>query len=118
MKIEHRPGLQHRTAGGVRRIPCMQCGLTDSIEAEPAASVCTIYAENNGENVKEIKEAQELDSDESRIRRWVEKGARPEHKSIASDSYFLNFLWNQWPRLRLKDDLLVRLNFPHGSIAN
>ena len=55
MKIEHRPGLQHRNAGGLSRIPCKQCGLTDSMEAEQAASVCTINAENNGENVKEPK---------------------------------------------------------------
>ena len=108
MKIEHRPGRQHRNADGLSRIPCKQCGLTNSIEAEPAASVCTINVENNGENVKEIKEAQELDSDISKVRSWVEKGARPEHKAIACESYFIKSLWNQWPRLHLKDDLLVR----------
>ena len=44
----------------------------------------------------------------SEVRIWVQNNEGPKLKGIASDSYALKSLWNQFPRLEIHDELLVR----------
>ena len=108
MKIEHRPGRQHKNADGLSRIPCRQCGKAEIGDNKEIAAVYQVTAQHTDEQTKEIRSAQESDPDVCKVKSWVEKGYRQEQKEIACESHFVKSLWCQWSRLQLEDGILVR----------
>ena len=109
MKIEHRPGRLHKNADGLSRIPCNQCGMKDSDEDDDhQETINRLTSPDDDNRTVDIKCLQEEDSDISLVKTWVKAEHRPEYKEIAEGSYFLKSLWNQWPRLQLEEDILVR----------
>ena len=109
MKIEHRAGKLHKTAHGLSRIPCNQCGMKDSDEDDDHQETINRLTSHDDDNMTvDIKCLQEEDSDISLVKTWVKAEYRPEYKEVAEGSYFFKSLWNQWPRLQLEQDVLVR----------
>ena len=108
MKIEHRAGKSHKNADGLSRIPCNQCGKESTSQAETSSSRINRIAEDENVELKEIKVLQEEDDEILLVKSWIKAGERPEHSKIADGSYFLKSLWSQWPRLELKNDIVVR----------
>ena len=109
MKIEHRPGRLHRNADRLSRIPCRQCVHNEERKHREKGNLniaCPVQMQD--EDSIEIKCIQEKDPDISLVKSWIKEGSKPEHKDIASGSYFLKSLWSQWSRLEIKDNLLVR----------
>ena len=108
MKIEHRDGKSHKNADGLSRIPCYQCGKESTSQAETSSSRINRIVEDENVELKEIKVLQEEDDEILQVKSWIKAGERPEHSKIADGSYFLKSLWSQWPRLELKNDIVVR----------
>lgn len=109
MKIEHRPGRLHRNADGLSRIPCKKCEHEEEGRIDtPPYMVCPVTGEQQDDGRVEIKRVQEDDTDISLVKSWIAKGNKPEYKDIASKGYFLKTLWNLWPSLQIKDEILVR----------
>lgn len=92
MKIEHRPGRQHRNAYGSSRIPCKQCGINETNEAECSMVVCQVNTQDIDKASSEIRCAQETDPDICKVKRWIRNIIRPEQKEIACESYFMKSL--------------------------
>ena len=107
MKIEHRPGRLHRNADGLSRRPCKQCGQKIPDEVELKECVNQVSLRDLTES-GEIKDAQSKDKDVSLVKSCVTSGVKPAYKEVLSNSSFVKSLWSQWPRLNIKDDLLVR----------
>ena len=109
MKIGHRPGRLHRNADGLSRIPCNQCGikmLEENNDSETVVNRLSIHS--NDENVIDITSLQEENDDIKQVKEWIINGTRPAYTQIKEGSYFLKSIWSQWPRLQLKDDIVVR----------
>ena len=127
MNIEHRAGRLHGNADGLSRKPCSQCGLQDAgKEAEvkeqsthECMQIGSPGAENLKEDEKDLQSLQKEDAELCEVRIWVQNNERPKSKDIASGSYALKSLWNQFPRLEIHDELLVRRwdNFDSGEVS-
>ncbi|CAG2224639.1 unnamed protein product [Mytilus edulis] len=120
----HRPGVQHRNADALSRIPCKQCGYHSGLENEIASA----ETENQHDNVNAItrfdssndrdddsedhdlslKEIQNNDHDLKIVTKWVETDERPDYKDISDKEFFLRSLWNQWNNLEIRDGLIYR----------
>ena len=118
MKIEHRPGRQHKNADGLSKIPCRQYGMDEIGDNKEIAAVYQVTTQQTYEQTKEIRSAQESDIDVCKVKSWLEKGYRPEQKEIACESHFIESLWCQWSRLQLEDGVLVRLGPRYCSLAS
>ena len=91
MTIVPRPGRQHRNADALSRIPCRQCGFDPNWEnTENLAQHVRNIQERETREVDEkevyISEKQKSDKDLTLIRKWVEKGEKPELKEITGES--------------------------------
>jgi hypothetical protein len=60
------------------------------------------------ENEVSISEKQKSDKDLTLIRKWVEKGEKPELKEITGESIIVKSMWAQFDQLTIIDDVLVR----------
>ena len=107
-KIEHRPGRVHRNADGLSRIPCRQCGMTSAGTDISGTVIHQVSAQNNDGDQVDIHKLQEESDDIKRLKSWILEGKRPKHTEISEASYFLKCLWLEWPRLEVRDDLVVR----------
>ena len=65
-------------------------------------------AQVTGDQVIDLKSAQNQDKDISKIRQWVESNEKPDRKEIESESYFQKSLLSQWERLAVKNGVLMR----------
>ena len=111
MKIEHRPGRSHQNADGVSRIPCRQCGQVDVGDDDEKEIYLSIYQLEHDahENANlNLREAQSENRDIRVIKEWLEKGEKPKSQSVASESWFVKSLLNQFELLDIQDGLLVR----------
>lgn len=110
MKIEHRPGKIHRNADGMSRIPCLQCGKVEQeAESNISFSVNQLMNESEKDNdLLDLKTIQVENRDISLVKSWLENGEKPKLQSIASESWFLKSLVNQWDRLDIHNKLQVR----------
>ena len=108
MDIEHRPGRRHGNADGVSRIPCRQCGKNEETDSDQ--KVCQVGHDNSNDDIdiSRLKEAQEKDRDISLVKQWLESGERPSTQTVSSESWFVKSLLNQWSRLSVQQELLVR----------
>ena len=107
-KIEHRPGRVHRNADGLSRIPCRQCGMAFAGTDISGTVIHRVSAQNNDGDQVDIHKLQEESDDIKRLKSWILEGKRPKHTEISEASYFLKCLWLEWPRLEVRDDLVVR----------
>ncbi|MCG8044653.1 MAG: hypothetical protein JAY66_03025, partial [Candidatus Thiodiazotropha taylori] len=103
MKIEHRPGRLHGNADGMSRVPYPK----DS-ESGHRSTVNPVSVREDVE-MGDIKNIQDSDSDVALVKSWVQSGKRPDYKEVLSGGYFVKSLWSQWPRLHIKDNILVRI---------
>ena len=55
-----------------------------------------------------ISEKQKYDKDLTLIRKWVEKGEKPELREIPGESITVKSMWAQFDQLTIIDDVLVR----------
>ena len=113
MTIVHRPGRQHRNADALSRIPCRQCGFDPNWEnTENLAQHVRNIQERETQEVDEkevsISEKQKSNKDLTMIRKWVEKGGKPELKEITGESITVKSMWAQFDQLTIIDDVLVR----------
>ena len=109
MKIEHRPGRTHKNADGVSRIPCRQCGIVDDEDGENATySVNILQSDQTANEVGNLRETQNENRDTRFVKELLEKGEKLKSDSVASESWYVKSLLNQWERLDIKDDILVR----------
>ena len=108
MDIEHRPGRSHGNADGVSRIPCRQCGKNEDNEEDQKLYQVSQNESSTNIDVPRLKDAQDKDRDISFIKHWLEKGERPTKQAISSESWFVKSLLNQWSRLSVQQELLVR----------
>jgi hypothetical protein len=60
-----------------------------------------------------ISEKQKSDKDLTLIRKWVERGEKPELKEITGESITVKSMWAQFEQLTIIDDVLVRRNLLH-----
>ena len=113
MTIVHRPGRQQRNADGLSRIPCRQCGFDPNWEnTENLAQHVRNIQERETREVdeKEVSnsEKQKSDKDLTLIKKWVEKGEKPELKEITGESITVKSMWSQFDQLAIIYDVLVR----------
>ena len=113
MKIEHRAGTLHGNADGLSRKVCKQCGMGCKNKSRVPKGVISRIEELRQVTMAEtnpvdLVSAQEEDSDVATVKEWVSKGTRPNLKEIQDRSFYLKSLWNQWERMDIKDELLVR----------
>ena len=112
MEIEHRPGVKHKNADFLSRLPCKQCNHCN-IEKDTAVGYSqNIQSKNINESNKvsvitEIQEAQNADTNISKVREWLEKGERPSWEEVCG-SYFMRSLWSQFNRLCIENELVCR----------
>ncbi len=110
MKIIHRPGRLHRNADGLSRMNTWnQCGLREAgAESLNTMTVNPVILDDEHATVVDIKTTQDNDADIRLVKSWITTGTRPGHKYMGSGGRFLKSMWSQWPRLSIKDDVLVR----------
>ncbi|VDI22073.1 Hypothetical predicted protein [Mytilus galloprovincialis] len=66
--------------------------------------------------ITEIQEAQNADTNISKVREWLEKGERPSWEEVCG-SYFMRSLWSQFNRLCIENELVVQSGVPMERIA-
>ena len=113
MVIEHRPGRKHGNADGLSRIPCRQCGLMtdttpDDKKVTKPVEINMVTNIQPNSMVNEFRTLQEEDPDIRTAISWVRENSKPPFRDIASGSYRLKSLWNQYELLTLQDEILVR----------
>jgi hypothetical protein len=106
MTIIHRPGRQHRNADALSRIPCRQCGFDPNWENTENLTQREIQEVD--EKDVSISEKQKSEKDLTLIRKWVEKGEKPELKEITGESITVKSMWTQFDQLTIINDVLVR----------
>ena len=108
MTIEHRKGQLHGNADALSRIPCRQCGQMDDIENKDTQVTQTIFNISLFVESDDLKTLKETDHDLRTVMSWVISGQKPSFKDIASESYYVKSLWNQYELLMVIDGILVR----------
>ena len=110
MIIEHRPGKAHGNADGVSRIPCRQCGNCDKEEeSNQCYNINQVTIDCTEDSVIcDLATAQDENNDICLVKSWVKSGERPTTKAVSSESWFVKSLMNQWNRLEILDNILVR----------
>ncbi|MCG8033694.1 MAG: DDE-type integrase/transposase/recombinase, partial [Candidatus Thiodiazotropha taylori] len=114
MTVEHRPGRLHGNADSLSRKPCnekktseVKVGVLNSNAQEDTCLQITSPTSKDVDD-RSLKILQKEDNELSIVRNWVADGEKPNWKDISSGSYILKSLWNQFTRLELQDELLVR----------
>ena len=113
MKVEHRAGRLHNNADVLSRKVCKQCDMDCKAKGRSPKGLISRIEEFSQITMVEVEpidlvSAQEEDSDVATIREWVSIGSRPDSKSIQDRSFYLKSLWNQFDRLGIKNNLLMR----------
>jgi hypothetical protein len=106
MTIVHRPGRQHRNADALSRIPCRPCGFDPNWEnTENLAQHVRNIQERETQEVDEkgvsISDKQKSNKDLTMIRKWVEKGEKPELKEITGESITVKTMWAQFDQITI-----------------
>ena len=119
-QIEHRPGVQHRNADALSRLPCRQCSFgtesqeqednaTDKPEVKSATSVNVVELNTVADNVcLKIKEVQSEDHDLRQVIDWLDNKQKPAYEEISGIGYVVRSLWSQWDNLMLENGILYR----------
>ncbi|KAK3106230.1 hypothetical protein FSP39_015710 [Pinctada imbricata] len=120
MKIEHRPGSQHRNADTLSRYPCKQCKYDPDWEQQKSnethvKSVSMVNTEetmvkqdNSIEPDTGLIEIQREDKEISTVRRWIEEKHKPTQNELSSAGPMIKALWSQRDMLVITNDLLYR----------
>ena len=123
MDIKHRPGERHTNADALSLVPCKQCGYRTDWEDQSNRAFTAVATSNpestaNTDTKEEtsIAEIQKQDDDLRTIRNWLALGEKPIYSSISGESYVVKSLWSQWDTLRIKNNILCRLQ-PHNEIT-
>lgn len=103
MKIEHRPGSQHRNADALSRIPCKQCGFTS--DWERSTDIAHVKAESGGDTLRSL---QDQDPQIKQVKDWVTNLAKPDFDVVSGEGRFLKSLWSQFLSLEVQDGILYR----------
>ena len=106
MTIVYRPGRQHRNADALSRIPGRQCGFDPNWENTENLTQREIQEVD--EKDVSISEKQKSEKDLTLIRKWVEKGEKPELKKITGESITVKSIWTQFDQHTIINDALVR----------
>ena len=115
MKIEHRPGVQHKNADSLSRIPCKHCKFDpkweSNLEKLSKVNKATGLAESTetydyGET--SLVEIQKVDKEISTVRKWIEDQTKPKQQELCSGGPILKGLWSQREMLVIENDLLCR----------
>lgn len=104
MTIEHRQGRSHGNADGLSRIPCRQCGLTDTEKQTPVVN----HVKIDSSDTSEMKSLQAGDKSLAMVIECVQTKHRPPFADIAAESYVVKSLWNQFVRLEIQNEILIR----------
>lgn len=107
MQIEHRPGIQHKNADALSRIPCRQCGFSSNWEDQEQRDVNMLTNEQLPD-LSSLKKLQEKDTDIAFVIKHLKDGSKPKADNMAGKSTFLRNLVGQWDRLVLRDDMVFR----------
>ena len=122
--VDHKPGQLHGNADRLSRKPISPCNkdIHEEVayEKENQDRQCLqLSITETADDDRDLIKLQQEDEDLARVRTWVESNERSCSKEIAACSYVLKSLWNQFPRLKLQNELHVRKleNFENDSIS-
>ena len=107
MKIEHRPGTQHRNADALSRIPCKQCGFAIDWESQTSKQVVA-HVKKDETETESMRSLQDNDAQIMQVKGWVLANKRPEFYEISSENKVLKSLWSQFNSLQVVDGILYR----------
>ncbi len=109
IKIEHRAGRTHQNADGLSRIPCRQCGLSAEAPTDGEIFVVNqLSTDREDMSVLDLESIQNENTEIRFIKEKINRGERPDLHEVASESWFLKSLLNQWKMLEVKGGLLTR----------
>lgn len=122
-KIQHRPGLQHKNADALSRLPCRQCGYDPSNQLQkqsvldkpqdksPKSHVNVVKLASESKDLcLNIREVQNKDHELKQVKSWLESTSKPAYEDISGLGYVLRSLWSQW------DSLVVENGIYTGSM--
>ena len=107
MKIEHRPGTQHKNADALSRMPCKhQCHIDK--RQEQVSSVDIESNEAKDDNDKSLSDLQKEDTELSKVRQWLENKEKPSATDLSLGGVMMKSLWSQRAQLEVHNDMLYR----------
>ena len=107
MKIEHRPGTQHRNADALSLIPCKQCGFAIDWESQTPKQIVGQVKKDETET-ESLRSLQDNDAQIMQMKGWVLANKGLEFYEISSKNKVLKSLWSQFNSLQVVDGILYR----------
>ena len=108
--IIHRPGIRHANADGVSRIPCKQCGKSETEEDVELVAPVTIEETEQWSSTF-LKEEQSMDPEISEFRELLMQ--YPDRKPFWSELEGLyestKILWTMWTEFQVNEGVLYRV---------
>ena len=105
--IIHRPGIRHKNADAMSRIPCKQCGIIPVDEALALAAVTTPNIASLGEYSPEELRAAQLNDPGISLVLTAKESNNPETQPTNSPGD--RRLWQLWEQLTVINGLLYRM---------
>ncbi|CAG2214803.1 unnamed protein product [Mytilus edulis] len=106
--IKHRPGIRHRNADALSRIPCKQCGFVENWEAVGIVNMVQFQGDQADDLELDLRQLQETDSDLQTVIGWLTTGSKPSYSQTGKHSYVVKSLWSQWNVMKAQDGILLR----------
>ncbi|CAK8692643.1 unnamed protein product [Clavelina lepadiformis] len=114
-ELVHRVGNKHQNADALSRVELEETPADfPYVVQDPGKNITTVtnvlhtieLREALGYSVGEIKAAQEADEDISPLFRWLEKGVRPNYRSVKKLSAVLRHYWSVFGKLSQRNGIL------------
>jgi hypothetical protein len=107
--VEHRAGINHRSAGALSGGPCVaDCSHCQRVE-DGSTIVGRVTVQDDEWTDRSVLADQESDPDLKYVLKWKRANQRPTWEDIAPLSRSVKSYWSQWDSLVLEDDLLKRV---------